>query len=108
MNLISEVFNGVLVVHAPEYLGDDQSKGLHQYVLHRPQRNVVVDMDATDIVDSKGLSMLLDIHDWLVENDGDLKVSTANSTNRKIFEITRIDKHIDVFRTVLTAVKSFQ
>lgn len=108
MNLISEVFNGVLVVHAPEYLGDDQAKQLQQSVMHRSLRSVVVDMDATDIVDSKGLSMLLDIHDWLVESDGDLKVATSNPTNRKIFEITRIDKHVDVFRTVLSAVKSFQ
>lgn len=108
MSIISEVFGNILVVHSPEYLGDDQAKQLYEFTLSRPQNKVVIDFDATEVVDSKGLSVLLDIHDRLADLGGDLKISTASKVNQSIFEITRMDKHIDVFSTMLVAVKSFQ
>jgi len=108
VSFISEVFGNVVVVHTPEYLGDEQSRQLQEYITSRPQKNVVLDIDATEVIDSKGLSMLLDLHDGLRDRAGDLKISTSNHSNRKILEITRVDKHLDVFPTVLTAVKSYQ
>jgi hypothetical protein len=36
-----------------------------------------------------------------------LKISTGNLANRKILEITRLDQQMEVFETVIDAVKSF-
>ena len=38
---------------------------------------------------------------------GDLKISTSNAANRKILEITRLDQQLEVFDSVIDAVKSF-
>jgi len=40
--------------------------------------------------------------------EGDLKISTANQVNRTILEITRLDQQLEVFDSVIDAVKSFQ
>lgn len=41
-------------------------------------------------------------------DDGDVKISTSNNANRKILEITRLDQHLEVFDSVIDAVRSFQ
>ena len=38
---------------------------------------------------------------------GDLKIAASNLANRKILEITRLDQQLEVFDTVIDAVKSF-
>jgi hypothetical protein len=38
---------------------------------------------------------------------GDLKISTHNLANRKILEITRLDQQLEVYDSVIDAVKSF-
>ena len=39
---------------------------------------------------------------------GDVKIATTNAINRKILEITRLDQQLEVFDSVIDAVKSFQ
>jgi hypothetical protein len=38
---------------------------------------------------------------------GDLKISTSNASNHKILEITRLDQQLEVYESVLEAVRSF-
>lgn len=42
------------------------------------------------------------------EKSGDLKIATTNSINRKILEVTRLDEQLEVFDSVIDAVKSFR
>jgi len=37
-----------------------------------------------------------------------LKISTDSAVNRKILEITRLDQQLEVFDSVIDAVKSFR
>jgi len=60
------------------------------------------------MINSRGLTSLLDGQDRLREEDGELKIATTNATNRKILEITRLDQQLEVFDSVIDAVKSFQ
>jgi anti-anti-sigma regulatory factor len=39
---------------------------------------------------------------------GDLKIATSNPINRKILELTRLDQQLEVFDSVVDAVKSFR
>jgi anti-anti-sigma regulatory factor len=39
---------------------------------------------------------------------GELKIATSDATNRKILEITRLDQYVEVYGTVLEAVRSFR
>ncbi len=108
MNLPTEIFGDVIVVHAPEELGADQCDGFEACVRALERTKVVLDMDATETLDSKGLASLLDLQDALRDAAGEMKIATTNATNRKILEITRLDQQIEVFDNLVEAVKSFQ
>jgi len=108
MNLPTEIFGDVIVVHTPEELGADQGDALEAYVPTLERQNVVFDLDSTETIDSKGLTALLNVQDKLRDMQGEAKVATTNPNNRKIFEITRLDQQLEVFDSVVDAVRSFQ
>ncbi|MFH1924239.1 MAG: STAS domain-containing protein [Planctomycetota bacterium] len=108
MKLPTEIFGNVIVVHTPEELGEDQADGFEAFVPTLDRCNVVLDLDNTERLDSAGLGSLLNVCDKLREEGGDVKITTSNLSNRKILEITRLDQQIEVFSSVIDAVKSFQ
>ncbi|MBA2114959.1 STAS domain-containing protein [Bremerella alba] len=107
MNLSTEIFGAVMVVHTPEELGEDQSDNVRAFLESRERQKLIVDLDGTETIDSIGLETLLDVQDTLREKGGDLRIATTNYANRKILEVTRIDSMLEVFDSVLDAVKSF-
>jgi anti-sigma B factor antagonist len=108
MTLPTEIFGNVIVVHSPEELGHDQADSIQAFLTTLDRTSVVLDMDASETIDSKGLTALLDVQDRLRELGGDLKLATTNINNRKILEMTRLDAHLEVFESVVDAVKSFR
>lgn len=108
MNLPTEVFGSVVVVHTPQELGQDHAEELVHCVGRLERDQVVIDLDDTEMIDSAGLSALLDVQDKLRGVGGQLRIATTNHTNRKILEITRLDRYLDVFDSVIDAVKSFR
>ena len=108
MQLPSEVFGDVVVVHSPEELGADQADAFERFMSGVTPRQVVLDMDNTETLDSQGLTSLLNAHDQARKQGGDVKIATTNNVNRKILEITRLDQQLDVFDSVIDAVKSFR
>ena len=108
MNLPTEIFGSVVVAHTPEELGSDQTEGLENYLGTLQRNQIVLDLDNTETINSRGLSTLLDAHEQLREAGGQIKIATTNAFNRKILEITRIDQQLEVFDSVVDAVKSFQ
>ncbi len=107
MNLPTEIFGDCVVVHTPEELGEDQADGFEAFVPALERTNVVLDLDNTEMLDSAGLAALWNVHDKLRQEGGDVKIATTNATNRKILEITRLDQQMEVFSSVIDAVKSF-
>lgn len=107
MKLPTEVFGNVVVVHTPEELSDDLKAQLQLFLTSLDRRHVILDINGTESIDSGGLEAILTAQEMLREQDGDLKISTNNKVNRKILEITRIDEQLEVFDTVIDAVKSF-
>jgi len=108
MQLPTEIFDNVIVVHSPEELGADQAAEFERFITGAEPRNVVLDLDNTEILASEGLTALLNSQDRLRERSGDIKSATTNVVNRKILEITRLDQHLEVFDSVVDAVKSFR
>ena len=107
MQLPTEIFGNVIVVHTPEEIGEEQSDLLENFLVSLERTNVIVDLDGTESFDSVGLNSLLTAKEILGECGGDLKISSSQSVNRKILEITRLDKKFDVFESVIEAVKSY-
>jgi anti-sigma B factor antagonist len=108
MQLPSEIFGEVIVVHAPEELTGDNANGFAKCVEQLIRNQVVLDLDGNEMIDSEGLETLLDLRDGLAEVNGDLRVATSNTTNRKLLEITRLDQELEVFGSVIDAVKSYR
>ncbi len=108
MNLPTEIFGNVVVVHAPEELGGDQTDAFVACIAGLNRPNVVMDLDCTETLDSRGLEAVLEAQTRLHERGGDVKIATTNSMNRKILEITRLDQQLEVFDSVVEAVTAFQ
>ena len=108
MNLPTEIFGNVAVIHSPEELAAEQAELFQNYIGHQEHQNIVLDLDNTESLDCAGLTALLDVQNGLREKTGDLKIATTNSINRKILEITRLDEQLEVFDSVIDAVKSFR
>ena len=89
MNLPTEIFGEVIVVHTPEELGRDQADVFQSFVTNLDRNNVVLDLDNTETLDSGGLQSLVESQRDLRESGGDIKLATTNNVNRKIIEITR-------------------
>lgn len=107
MKLPVEVFGDVGVVHTPEELSYDNSVEFETFLATLDRVKLIIDLDGTETLDSAGLTSLLNVQDELRRCAGDLKISTSNTMNQKILEITRLDQQLDVFESVLEAVKSF-
>lgn len=107
MKMPTEVFGDVVIVHAPEELGAEIATQFRNHITTLQQQKVVVDFDGTESFDSEGLESVLDALDELRESNGDLKIISSNTVNRKILEITRINQRLEVFDSVIDAVKSF-
>jgi anti-anti-sigma factor len=107
MKLPTEVFGDVVVVHTPEELGADTAAQLEKFLTSQERSNVIVDLDGSETIESGGLEALLAAQETLRALTGDLKIATSNPANQKILEITRLDQQLEVFDTVIDAVKSF-
>ena len=107
MQLQTEIFGDVVVVHTPEELSHDQAESLERFLPTLQQQQVVLDLDNTESLDSRGLTALLDGQELMRELGGNLKVATTNHVNRKILEVTRLDEHLEVFQSIVDAVKSY-
>lgn len=104
----TEIFGDVIVVHTPDEFGGDQGDQFVSCASHLERHNVVADLDSTEMLDSAGLTALLDAQQRLRDAGGQLKIATTNVANRKILEITRLDQQLEVFDSVVDAVKSFR
>lgn len=107
MKLPTEIFGNVVVVHTPEDMGESRAREIEQYICSLDQSNVIVDLNGTESIDSDGLTLLLNAQEILRQANGGLKVATTNSVNKKILEITRLDQDIEVFDSLIDAVRSF-
>jgi anti-sigma B factor antagonist len=71
-------------------------------------RQLVIDFEKTEQLDSAGLETLLDISEKVQQANGSVKISGLSETCRKVFEMTRFDKRFELFGSLLDAVKSFR
>ena len=108
MSLPTEIFGDVVVVHTPDDLSGDSADVLASLLADLDRRNVVLDLDSTESIGSAGLTAFLEAQERLRALGGDVKIATSNATNRKILEITRSDRVLEVFDSVIDAVKSYQ
>ena len=77
MNLPTEIFGRVVVVHTLEELSGDKGENLESFLTSLERSQVIVDLDGTETIDSEGLTSLLNAQETLRHCEGDLKIATA-------------------------------
>ncbi|QDU30310.1 Putative anti-sigma factor antagonist [Anatilimnocola aggregata] len=107
MKLPTEIFGEVVVVHTPEELSADTAGQLEAFLTNLDRSQVIIDLNGSETIESGGLEAILNAQETLLALGGDIKISTTNESNRKILEMTRLDQQLEVFETVIDAVKSF-
>ena len=107
MQLPTEIYGEVVVAHTPEELGHENATELETFLVTLERANVIVELNGTETIESLGLEALLNAQEALQTVGGNLKIATSIEANRKILEITRLDQQLEVFDTVIDAVKSF-
>ena len=111
MQISTETFGDVLVVHTPDDLTEETSRLFLAAVeghLENGRSSIVLQMDRSELYDSVGLTTLLDLQDQARQAGGTVKISGLVDPGRKIFELTRLDQRFDLFDSVIDAVASFR
>lgn len=75
--------------------------------IEEEQKNVIVDLSATEFVDSSFLGTLVAGLKKATMNSGDLKIVGLQSPVRAMFELTRLYRIFDIFETVEDGLNSF-
>jgi anti-sigma B factor antagonist len=76
-------------------------------VIEKGATQIVVDMRGVIFIDSSCLGVLVNAHKFALSKGAVIKFAQPNDQVRKIFELTRIDKHLAFYAAVDDAVNSF-
>ena len=72
------------------------------------QPNVIIDFQCVQFMSSSALGMLVRIHKKCKEFEATLKLVNICADIRKVFEITRLDKILDIYDDPKEAVAAFK
>lgn len=62
----------------------------------RQEFRFTIDLRKVDYIDSAGLGMLLNMHNYLGQQDGTIRITNTLPQVRKILTISRFDKKFDI------------
>jgi anti-anti-sigma regulatory factor len=100
----------VHVIQCEERLADETVESLNETLdecLADSFPMAVLSLERTQVYTGVGLECLLDAHDRFTRRGGGLKLAAPSELGREILSITEIDRRIDVYRDVPSAVRSF-
>jgi len=112
--LISHVHQGVTVVHFTDAKVIDQRNinligtELTDLVEKGGVRKMLVNMDNVQYLSSAVLGKLISLHKALRMNQGVLKLCSIAPPIYEVFEITRLDKIFDIYRSEAEALDAFR
>lgn len=111
MKLAQETYDRTTVIRLAGEITSDDTDALMSMVrecLGSDARDFVLDLSATEFLDSAALETLLWVQEQADERLGQVRLSGASESIRKILEMTRLDKHFNCHGDVDTAMKSLR
>ena len=102
---------GVVSVLAPSYPLIDENLGelkirVHEF-LKQGEIKIVIDFSKIQLVDSKGIELLMDIYENACQKGGGMKLCKLNELCNDIFVVTRMNNFFDIFNEPEEAARSF-
>ena len=110
MQVTTETFGNVLVVHTPEELTEDTVRQFQDALenhLGQGSSQVVLQMDRSELIDSAGLTAVVDLRESTQALGGNVRICALTDTGRRNFHVTRLDQMFDLYDSVIDAVSSF-
>jgi anti-sigma B factor antagonist len=103
-------YENVSVITATEDLAGDAVDTVRvraEQCIQDGSRNIVIDCDSVEALDSAGLELLLDLQDRCEDGYGSVKLCNLDATMSTILYITRLKRRFECFDDLDTAVASF-
>jgi anti-sigma B factor antagonist len=110
MKIKTQDYNDVTVVELQGELDSDDAELLKKTIediVSQNKINIVLDMSGVGFIDSRGLSILLWVRDYCIQNRRELRLAGLDENCTRIMEITRLDSEFDRYTELAEAVKSF-
>lgn len=107
-NLTSEVFDKTLVIRTNGYINAvGGEKIVEEFTKHQDMsiNKVIIDMEKSNVVNSIGISYLIDLVEKLGENDGKLIFTNLDPTIEKTFDIMGLFQFAEKADSVDSALK---
>jgi anti-anti-sigma factor len=109
-NLTSEVHDDVLVMHTSGYVNNEGGEKIAQeFDKHfvKGLKKVIINLEKSKVVNSIGISFLIEIIDKLNEEDGKLIFTNLDSAIEKMLTIMGLFNYAGKEATVESALKTF-
>lgn len=112
MDIKTEHSNGVTVLYIKEDRLDANNSEELKLEMHRlfdgGTKNLVIDLKEILFIDSSGLGALVSGYKNASTSHGTLKLSNLQSQVKAMFELTRLHRVFDIFRSVDDALQSYR
>ena len=105
----SRVLDGAAIIYPGEYLNQLRGEIIElqcQEYLQDGIRHLVINFAETELINSIGISILLDVIDAVKAVDGTLVLTNLNDANRELFEMLGLLSQISIAETELGALQS--
>jgi anti-anti-sigma factor len=94
-----------------EFTGEDNAETFRaeaQQRLAGPVRDIVVDLEAVDFLDSRAFEMLLWLQDACAEKLGQVRLAAAHEAVNEALRLTRLSGRFDSHESIDAAIRSLR
>jgi anti-anti-sigma factor len=103
----SRVIDGAAVIYPGPYLNQLRGEDLEvqcQDLLFRGVRQLVINFEETELINSIGISFLVGVIEAVNEANGNLMLSNLSASNRELFEVLGLLSHVRIEETEESAL----
>jgi anti-anti-sigma factor len=100
---------GAAVIYPGPYLNQLRGERIERRcleMLHNGIRNLVINFEETELINSIGISLLLGVIEAVDESEGKVILTNLNNSNRELFEVLGILARVEILGTEEGALAS--
>ena len=101
--------DGAAVIYPGPYLNQLRGERIERRcleILHNGIRNLVINFQETELINSIGISLLLGVIEAVDESEGKVILTNLNNSNRELFEVLGILSRVEILGTEEGALAS--
>lgn len=76
-------------------------------LINEGQPHIVIDLEETSMIDSKGLELLMDLQNLAIQRGGAIRYCRPNNLVLEVLQLTGLDKSLCCYETTTQALGAF-